>query len=84
MNNNTIELIGYIAMAVLVISFIPKNMQWIRIINLVGCLFFVAYGILLGWKFPLIISNGLIAIIQIYHLTFANKNRQKSRIQKRN
>lgn len=68
MSENTIELIGYIATTVLVISFIPKNVNWIRVINLVGCLVFVAYGILLGWKYPLIISNGLIALIQAYHL----------------
>lgn len=65
---NYIEIIGYFAMTFLVLSFIPKQIKIIRIINLVGCLFFVLYGILLGWKFPIIISNGLVAIIQMYHL----------------
>lgn len=66
--NDSIEVIGYIAMLFLVISFIPKQLKLIRIINMIGCLFFVAYGVLLGWKWPLIISNGLIAVIQLYHL----------------
>ncbi len=67
---NFVEIIGYFAMTFLVLSFIPKQVQLIRIINLIGCLFFVAYGILLGWKFPIIISNGLVAVIQVYHLLF--------------
>ena len=73
MNNSTIELIGYLATAILVISFLPKQVKWIRLVNLLGCLLFVVYGILLGWKFPLIISNGLIACIQVYHLLRAKK-----------
>ena len=67
---NFVEIIGYFAMTFLVLSFIPKQVKLIRIINLIGCLFFVAYGILLGWKFPIIISNGLVAVIQVYHLLF--------------
>lgn len=74
MNENTIELIGYTATMILVLSFLPKNLKWIRMINLLGCLIFVVYGILLGWKYPLIISNGLIALIQAYHLL---RNRSK-------
>ncbi len=76
MDSSTIELIGYAATAILVISFLPKNVQWVRVINLIGCLFFVAYGILLGWKYTLIISNGLIAIIQAVHLLRAKKENE--------
>ncbi|RQO30124.1 uroporphyrinogen decarboxylase [Taibaiella sp. KBW10] len=68
-----VEIVGYFAMALLVISFIPKQLKIVRIINLVGCILFVAYGILLGWKYPIIISNGLIGLIQIYHLFLAKK-----------
>lgn len=73
MEGNNIEIVGYFAMALLVISFIPKQLKVVRIINLVGCILFVAYGILLGWKYPIIISNGLIGLIQIYHLFLAKK-----------
>ena len=68
-----IEIVGYLAMAFLVVSFIPRQLKVVRIINLVGCIFFVAYGILLGWKMPIIISNGLVGIVQIYHLLFPRK-----------
>ena len=67
---NSTEVFGYMAMALLVISFIPRQLKLIRVLNLVGCIFFVIYGIMLGWKWPIIISNGLIALIQAYHLIF--------------
>lgn len=73
MNNSAVEMVGYLAMAILVISFIPGNLRWVRIINFVGCVLFVIYGILLGWKYPLIISNGIIALIQCYHLLSKKK-----------
>ncbi len=64
---NLVEIVGYIAMTFLVLSFIPKQIVRIRVINLIGCLFFVAYGIMLqAW--PVAISNGFVAIIQVYHL----------------
>lgn len=66
--NDPVEMVGYIAMALLVVSFIPKQLTVIRSINFAGCVFFIAYGILLGWKWPLIVSNGLVAVIQLYHI----------------
>ncbi len=71
--NNFTEIIGYLAMAMLVISFIPKQLNLIRALNLTGCILFVIYGILLGWKWPIVISNGLIAVIQVYYLFFIKK-----------
>ena len=68
------ELVGYVAMTFLVVSFIPKQIRKVRLINLVACVVFVAYGIMLGLKWPIIISNGLVGLIQMYHL-FLVKNR---------
>lgn len=70
---NYAELTGYIAMTLLVISFIPKQVTSIRIINLVACIFFVIYGILLGVLWPVIISNGLVGLVQLYHLLRGTK-----------
>ncbi len=67
------ETTGYIATILLVISFLPRNIKYIRAINFIACLVFVTYGILLGLKWPIIISNGLIAIIQLYHLFFRKR-----------
>ena len=66
----TAETIGYIATVLLVLSFLPRKLVYIRAINFIACLAFVVYGILLGLKWPVIISNGLIAVIQLYHLFF--------------
>ncbi len=70
---NYADLTGYIAMTLLVISFIPKQVTSIRIINLVACIFFVIYGILLGLLWPVIISNGLVGLVQLYHLLRGTK-----------
>jgi uncharacterized protein with PQ loop repeat len=74
MNPIVTDIVGYIAMTLLVISFIPKNIKTVRIINLIACLFFIAYGILLGWAFPIIISNAAVLIVQFYHLYVKRQN----------
>ena len=62
------NLIGYTAMTLLVISFIPKKIKVVRTVNLIACMFFVAYGVLLGWAWPIIISNLAVCGVQIYHI----------------
>ena len=62
------DILGYIAMTLLVISFIPKQIKTVRLINLFACAFFVVYGIMLGWMWPIIISNLAVCSIQFYHL----------------
>jgi uncharacterized protein with PQ loop repeat len=62
------DVTGYLAMTLLVISFLPKKLTAVRMINLVACLFFVVYGILLGWAWPIIISNTAVSLVQAYHL----------------
>ena len=72
---DTTETIGYIATIVLVVSFLPRKIAYIRSINFFACVIFITYGILLGLKWPIIISNGVIAVIQLYYLFFNRKNR---------
>jgi len=71
---DTTEIFGYLAMTFLVISFIPTKVRKVRMINLVACAFFIVYGVLLGLKWPIIISNAMVCLIQIYHLFIAKKN----------
>lgn len=73
--SDTTEIVGYMATVLLVTSFLPRNVRYIRVINFFACLVFVIYGVLLGLKWPIIISNGLIALIQLCHLFFNKKNR---------
>lgn len=60
--------IGYIASALLIISFMMKNVKTLRIINSFGCAFFIYYGILLGNDLPIIITNGFIVAFNLYYL----------------
>ncbi|HRP89059.1 MAG TPA: uroporphyrinogen decarboxylase [Edaphocola sp.] len=75
MNPDVTEWIGYFAMVMLVVSFIPKQLKLIRILNLIGCIAFVVYGVFLGWTIPIIVSNGLVAIIQVVHLAKTKKEK---------
>ena len=61
--------IGYAAMATVLISFLMKNVNTLRLINSFGCLLFVAYGLLLEpISFPIIITNTAIFAINLYYL----------------
>ncbi len=70
---NFTDIIGYIASAVVLISFIMKEIKTLRIINCIGCTLFVAYGVLLDFSLPIIITNVAIVGINIYYLLKANK-----------
>jgi uncharacterized protein with PQ loop repeat len=67
MEFNYIELIGYIASALVLFSFFFRNIKTLRTVNSFGCAFFVAYGILLG-SIPIIITNVAILLVNGYYL----------------
>ncbi|AZA55741.1 uroporphyrinogen decarboxylase [Chryseobacterium shandongense] len=75
MNPETAAYIGYSASLFIVLSFILKDVRKIRIVNMIGCICFVIYGIFNGMLWPVIIPNGLICFIQIYYLLF-DKNKK--------
>ncbi len=62
------ELVGYMAMALLLVSFMMKDVTKLRIINSFGCAFFVAYGVMLVTSWPIIITNSAIISINLYYL----------------
>jgi fucose permease len=74
MNPETAAYIGYSASFFIVLSFILKDIRKIRIVNMIGCICFVIYGIFSGMLWPVIFPNALICFIQIYHL-LADKNK---------
>ena len=63
------EWVGYLAMTVLLISFMMKNVTKLRVINSVGCMFFVIYGSLIS-QYPIVITNAAINLINFYYLFF--------------
>lgn len=68
-NISLTELVGYLASLILMISFLMKNINTLRIINSVGALFFIAYGIMLVTSWPIIITNTFILGVNIYYLS---------------
>ncbi|MBK5208219.1 MAG: uroporphyrinogen decarboxylase [Flavobacteriaceae bacterium] len=67
------EWVGYAASLALIISFMMKNINTLRIINSLGAILFVVYGIMLQTSYPIIITNGFILMANIYYLTFKRK-----------
>ena len=67
MNINSVELIGYLGSILVAISLMMRSLLRLRIINLIGALFFTFYGILLG-AYPVAFLNGLIVCIDLYYL----------------
>jgi hypothetical protein len=64
---NSTEYIGYIASAIVLLSFVMQKMALLRILNSFGCVFFILYGILLG-SIPIVITNVAIVLINIHFL----------------
>ncbi|NER15290.1 uroporphyrinogen decarboxylase [Leptobacterium flavescens] len=63
------EWAGYAASAGVLISFLMKDLRTLRIVNSVGCMFFVIYGLMLN-SIPVIITNLAIIGINFYYLFY--------------
>lgn len=62
-----IELLGYLASFMAIISFLMKDVVKLRIINLIACIMFIIYGCLII-SIPVVIVNIAVALIQIIFL----------------
>ena len=61
------EIIGILAGIVVLLSFIPKDLKYIRIINIIGCILFVIYGIGIN-SISIWLTNGILGVIHIFRL----------------
>ena len=66
------EFMGYLASFTVLLSFIMKDIKTLRIVNTIGCTFFVAYGLLLQYSIPVIITNVAIIGINAWYLLRPN------------
>ncbi len=64
---------GYAASVFIVLSFILKDIRKIRLVNMIGCILFVIYGIFSGMLWPVIIPNAILCFVQLYHLVKKDK-----------
>ena len=62
------EWVGYLASFALIISFLMKKINTLRIINSIGALLFIVYGVMLDISWPIIITNGFILLANIFYL----------------
>lgn len=69
LNISYTEWVGYLASLALIISFLMKNVNNLRVINSVGAILFIVYGYMLHISWPIIITNGFILMANIYYLT---------------
>lgn len=61
------EIIGYAASVLVAVSLTMRSILKLRIISLIGSLFFTAYGLLIG-AYPVAAMNFFIVLINIYYL----------------
>ncbi|MFS4494433.1 YgjV family protein [Maribacter sp. 2308TA10-17] len=75
MDINPTEILGYLASLFVLLSFFYKDIRKLRIINSVGCAFFVAYGIMLP-SIPVIITNVAILLVNGYYLFWKKSKKE--------
>lgn len=61
------EIIGTIASIIVLLSFLMKGEKRIRLINILGAITFVIYGVLIG-AFSVWLLNSILVVIHIYKL----------------
>ncbi|GAB1418845.1 hypothetical protein MASR2M12_16100 [Bacteroidales bacterium] len=65
--NHLLELIGYLASAIIALSMALNSIAWFRIVNLIGAALFSVYGFVIG-AFPVGIMNAFIVAVDVYYL----------------
>jgi hypothetical protein len=62
-----VELVGYLASALVVASLAMTSVVRLRLVSLIGSIVFVAYGLLLP-SVPIVITNAAVAVLNIWFL----------------
>ena len=80
----TLDLVGYAASAVVLLSFFMKNINTLRFVNSLGCAIFILYGFLFdSVNIPIIITNLGILLVNGYYL-FIKKNDEIKEVKEQN
>lgn len=64
---NWVEILGYVASAMVAVSLMMSSLARLRALNLVGATLFAAYGWLVG-AYPVLAVNGFIAVVNVVYL----------------
>lgn len=76
-----VEVIGYAASALVLVSFLFKNIKIVRIINVIGAIFFVFYG-LFTKTYPTMFMNLALIVVHCIYLYILFKNDKKINIER--
>lgn len=67
MNDFALEILGYVASALIVLSLAMTSVVRLRIVSLIGSATFTVYGVLID-ALPVALTNGVIVVINIVYL----------------
>jgi len=74
MSIEPVELVGYLASLLIVVSLLMSSVHRLRVINLIGAVVFTVYGVLIG-SIPVVLTNGAIVLIDLYYLARMARDR---------
>lgn len=78
MEINSIELLGYVATFFVAASFLFKSIVNLRIVNSIGAVLFVIYGVIIG-AYPVAVLNGFLVCVNLYQLYRLKKEQPTSK-----
>lgn len=70
-----VEIMGYVASIMVAISLTMKDIVKLRVLNFIGCSFFVVYGLMIG-AMPVVATNAFIACVNVYFLVKMNQEKK--------
>ena len=74
-----IEVIGYLGMALVILSFLFKKMRWLRLVNSLGSLCCMTYGFMTA-TYPTAFLNLILFLINLqFPIIYFIKNHKKSK-----
>jgi len=74
-NINFVECLGYLASVLVAISFLMKSINKLRLMNMIGGIFFVIYAVAIN-AIPVALINLFTVCINLYYLTKKNASKQ--------
>ena len=68
------EILGYVGTVIVLISFIPKDVKYIRCINIFGCIVWIVSAVF-SKSYSVMTLNSILMIVHIVHLIKIKKSK---------
>lgn len=72
-----VEMVGYLASFLILVSFLMSSVIWLRIVNSVGAFIFVIYALIIH-SYPTAVMNLCLIIVNMYYLHKLTKERRQA------